>query len=298
VAYNAQGRSRYQFAADAPGNWIAERHDVMSGAKVSSSSWLACRRPRRSPTLRLLTIPPAGSGPGVYADWGEALPDGIEVWSVVAPGREVRYGEPVPPRLQDHVDDIAVAIQLLSNVPFAVFGHSMGAVVAFELARHLARKGRKPPEQLFLSGARGFSLPRNRELEHVLSDHALADAVRLHYGGFPAEVEAHADLLALALTALRADLAALESHQRLPGPLLSIPIAVLGGSADPSVSVEDLRAWAAETSGAFTLKVFSGNHRYLESQRPAVVAWLGEILRSLAARLKSHNSAARRRPCR
>src|SRR5437899_4213129 len=107
--------------------------------------WLKCWQPRPAAGVRLFTIPPAGSGPGLFADWSAALPPWIEVWSAVAPGRETRFPEPVPGRLMDHVEGIADGLRVMDAVPYALFGHSMGAIVAFELARHARDQHRPQP---------------------------------------------------------------------------------------------------------------------------------------------------------
>jgi surfactin synthase thioesterase subunit len=242
--------------------------------------WLVCRDPRPEAKVRLVAVPPAGSGPGLYADWASALPAWIELWLVVAPGRENRFSEPVPQRLVDHVEAIADELLLMDQRPVALFGHSMGGTVAFEVARRLRDEGRSVPGHLFLSSVRAPLLLRNYEPEHHLPTPQLLDSIRRRYGGLPAEVEAHPELLEWSLQLLRRDLLALETHQCRPADPLAFPITVLAAEADPSVPADDLRPWAQETRAAFTLRLFPGNHRYLEEQRDAVLACIGDALRT------------------
>ena len=108
-----------------------------TGAQTSANGWLVCRTTRPNAQLRLLAVPSAGMGAGLYHGWSAALPSWVEVWAVAAPGREHRLSMPAPDRLIDHAEAIAAAIREWSAMPFVVFGHSMGSVVAFELARHL-----------------------------------------------------------------------------------------------------------------------------------------------------------------
>jgi medium-chain acyl-[acyl-carrier-protein] hydrolase len=248
---------------------------------TASNKWLVCRNPRPEAQVRLVAVPPAGSGPGLYADWTSALPAWVELWLVVAPGRENRFSESVPRRLVDHVEAIAAALLLMDPLPVALFGHSMGGIVAFEVARRLRDAGRSVPHHLFLSGVRAPLLPRNYEPEHQLPTSQLLHSIRRRYGGLPAEVETHPELLEWSLELLRRDLRALETYHYRPADLLSMPISVLGGDADPSVPVDDLRAWAWETDHAFTLRVFAGDHRFLEGQRDAVLECVRDHLSAI-----------------
>lgn len=253
-----------------------------TGTLTSANGWLICRTPRSNAQLRLLGVPSAGMGAGLYHGWSTSLPSWVEVWAVAAPGREHRLSDAVPVRLLDHVDAIAQAVSEWSDMPFTVFGHSMGSVVAFELARYLRDQQRPMPSQLFVSALRPPWLPDDVPPEHVLSSAELLEAVRRRYGGMPPGIEAFPDVLEWALEVLRADLRALETHAFVAGKPLDTPIAALGGADDPSVSAADLDAWAAGTTRAFSVRRFAGNHRYLDSARADVLAHVRDVLRNLS----------------
>lgn len=168
-------------------------------------------------------------------------------------------------------------LEPLMDRPFALFGHSLGAVVAGEVARTLQARGRAPAH-LFVS-----SRPPRREVDqqiHKLSDQAFIAAMNRRYQGIPEEILQHPDILALLLPALRADLEALETFT--PDASLGkidCPTTVFGGALDRAVSRADLEAWRDEVSGACRIRVFPGDHFYIEPQRANLV---GEIAATLA----------------
>ena len=248
---------------------------------ISRNRWLVCRSPRPGAQLRLLAIPSAGSGSGLFHVWDMALPRWVELWSVMAPGRESRYSEPVPDRLLDYVEAIGDALGGIEQIPLVVFGHSMGGRIAFELARHLGERRQPLPLHLFLSSIAAPSRYEREPPKHLLGDVELLMEVRRSYGGFPPEVERYPELLRAALRVLRDDLHALETHRERASAPLSVPISALGGNDDPSVSEEDLRAWEVETTGGFDLLLFQGDHRYMESRVEAVLAYLVPTLKAL-----------------
>ena len=198
---------------------------------------------------------------------------------MLAPGRETRFSEPIPLRLEEYVEPIAEALRSLDDVPFAIFGHSMGGTLAFETARFHRETGRPLPLRLFISSRRAPSLPRAGEPDHLLPDQELLEVVRRRWGGFPPEVERYPDVVSMALRVLRADLRALETYDSGVTPPLPVPISALGGDGDPSLPVEDLVPWERETSADFELRVFPGDHRYLEKERSALLTHLRTVLR-------------------
>jgi surfactin synthase thioesterase subunit len=256
---------------------------MATGGKASANGWLLCRTPRVRPLLRLVAIPPSGAGAGFYHGWGAELPHWVETWAVAAPGREHRLSEPVPRHLADHVEAIAEALRPLDDAPVVLFGHSMGSLVGFELARRLCADASPPPQSLYVSALRPPSLRPDHEPEHLLPAEALIATVRRRYGGLPSEVEAYPEVLEWALGVLRGDLRAMEEYCYQPTMALPIPITAFGGDADPAVPLEDLHEWVRETQREFAVQAFPGNHRYLEAQRSAVLTYLANDLRTRAA---------------
>lgn len=158
----------------------------------------------------------------------------------------------------------------------------MGAVLAAEVARALEAEGGPLPRHLFVSGRRPPHVPGPESPLHVLPDGAFVRELERRYGGMPAEITRHADLLELLLPAIRADVRALETHRPPPRPPLSCPISAFGGGDDRLTPREHLEAWRGETGGAFRVRVFAGGHFYLDAQRAEVLADVAALLPSPA----------------
>jgi medium-chain acyl-[acyl-carrier-protein] hydrolase len=155
--------------------------------------------------------------------------------------------------------------------PFALFGHSFGALVAFEVARELRRRGGPEPAHLFISARRGPRRPDPVPPLHGLSDDRFLAEVRSRYGGIPDAVLEEPELLALLLPTLRADLQAVETYTSEPDTPLEVPMTAFGGLNDPWASLEDLEAWADETRGRFHITRFPGGHFYLNESEAALL---------------------------
>jgi medium-chain acyl-[acyl-carrier-protein] hydrolase len=242
-------------------------------------------RPRapRTARLRLFCLPYAGGAASAYRTWDDALAPDVELCPVQLPGRGSRFREPSFRRLADLVRALTQGLLPLLDRPFAVFGHSMGAVVAFELARELRRRGAPGPVLLAVSG---HQAPRRPEPEPPFSH--LADAefvaeVRRRYDGIPQEVLAEEELLQLLLPALRADVEALEGYTYSADAPLACPISCFGGEDDRHVSLADLEAWRDETRATATVRTFPGGHFFVDSARDDVVRALGQDLATWSA---------------
>jgi medium-chain acyl-[acyl-carrier-protein] hydrolase len=236
----------------------------------SGGSWVLQFRRKTGPRLRLFCFPYAGGGAAVYRGWAEQVQPEVEVCSVRLPGREARLAEPPFTRAADLAQALAGALEPLLDVPFAFFGHSMGALAAFELARELRRRGGPLPARLLVSGARAPGRPDREPPVRELPDTEFVAEVRRRYDGIPGAVLDNPELVQLLLPCLRADFTLVETYRPVDEPPLACPISCYGGLDDHHVSREDLEAWRGQTSSAFTLRMFPGDHFFLHSSESSL----------------------------
>jgi medium-chain acyl-[acyl-carrier-protein] hydrolase len=191
------------------------------------------------------------------------------------PGRETRLSEPLFTRMEPLLDAMDRELRPWLDIPYAVFGHSMGALLAFEWARRLRRNGYLMPACLFLSGRRAPDLPGDTGLLHPLPDREFVQELTRRYDGIPPEFLGDAALMEVFLPILRADIAVVESYRFQEDEPLDCPITVFSGMNDASVSWDELLAWKRHTSRRFAMQVLPGGHFY--PQRP--------LLRTISATL-------------
>jgi medium-chain acyl-[acyl-carrier-protein] hydrolase len=243
-----------------------------------TTSWLVRVQPVAQPTMRLLCVPYAGVGASAYRLWRGALSPDIEVLALQAPGRESRLRETPFTEMQSLVTAATEAVRDELDVPFAIFGHSVGALIAFELVRHLRDEGCSEPVHLFVSGRRPPHLPPRHPAIAQLPDHEFVAEIDRRYGGIPAEVMSEPDLLALLLPGLKADIALFEGYRYRPLAPLACPISAYGGSQDADAVPADLGRWQQLTRGAFTVRTFPGAHFFLQTAHADVVRAVGDAL--------------------
>lgn len=249
----------------------------MSGA--AASRWVPGRRAGR-PQLRLLCFPYAGGGASVFRPWAALLPPWVELCAVQLPGRENRVAEPLRRRLPALVVEAADGLLPLLDPPFALFGHSLGAVLAFELCRVFRRAGWPLPERLFVSAHVAPQRAYLRRRLHHLPDAELLRELR-GYRGTPDAVLDSAELVRLLLPVVRADFELLDTYSYVPEPPLDVPISAFGAVDDVEIRLEDVAAWREQTSAEFTLREFSGGHLFLQTAPGDLVTALCEDLEAV-----------------
>jgi len=214
---------------------------------------------------RLFCLPFAGGGASAYRTWRRTPEHGVDVCPVGLPGREARIREAPFRRLGPLADALVEVLRPWTSSPWALFGTSMGALVAHELAHRLPAAGAPAPRALFVAAA--IAPDRRRRTGtplHALSDAGFTDALR-RLAGTPAEVLEHAELMELLLPALRADFELYETADDPPRAPLDCPIVAFSGARDAEVPAEDLAAWSARTRGGFRAITLEAGHFFLDS---------------------------------
>jgi medium-chain acyl-[acyl-carrier-protein] hydrolase len=252
------------------------------GGRTVSNVWTRYTRTVPGARNRLLCFPCAGGGAGAYRSWVEQLAaSGTEVWPLQLPGRENRLREAPIDDLGLLVGELADEFaDRLGELPFALFGHSVGARVAFEFTRELRRRGGAAPVLLIVAANRPPHRPDPDPPAHTLPHDRFIARLRT-YGGTPEAVFAEPSLMDLLFPVMRADFALAERGPWVHEPPLSCPITVFGGLADKSVRADELQPWAELTTGAFTCRMFDGGHFFLTETPHLVVAAVREALRQV-----------------
>jgi medium-chain acyl-[acyl-carrier-protein] hydrolase len=248
--------------------------------KTLSTPWLGRFKPNPQAQLRLFCFPYAGGGTLAFRGWAENLPAGVEICPVQLPGREHRMREPALTSIPVIVEAAAEALAPHLDKPFAFFGHSMGALISFDLARTLRDRHGITPVRLFVSGCRAPHLKRKRPPTYNLSEAEFVHELR-SLNGTPRELLDSPDLMRLLLPLLRADFEASETYAYVPGAPLDCPIHAFGGTDDPEVDRREIREWCEQTVAEFSLKMFPGDHFFLHSARPLLLDALAQQLRQI-----------------
>ena len=264
------GASRPAQARPAPGRTAA-------AVSTEATDWLVRSRTDAQARMRLFCLPYAGGNASVFRRWADELPAEVEVCPIQLPGRERRHKEPPFTQMSALVKMLTQVLGPYLDLPFALFGHSMGALASFELARQLRREGLAGPAHLYVSAMRAPQLPDLEPPLHRLPEPRLVAKLR-EINGTPEEMLTDPETLALYLPALRADLALVETHVHQTEPPLTCPLTVFGGVQDDKVPEEALAAWRSQTEGSFTLQLLPGDHFFIQQRRTELLAALAQHL--------------------
>ena len=246
-------------------------------APAKTDSWIRCPTPHPAARLRLFCLPYAGGGASIFKNWGDALPDSIEVCAIQLPGREDRIAETPFRRVEQLLPVLLDRLRPYLDRRIAFFGHSMGAFLSYELARALTEENRAPAH-LIVSGQRAPHLPLSRPKSYHLSDTGFCERLR-SLNGTPASVLAEPELLSMILPLLRSDFEMSETYQRVPKTKLDCPIQVFGGDRDEEVDRAGLEAWQETTSASVKIEILPGDHFFLQSQTDALLETVERTLR-------------------
>jgi medium-chain acyl-[acyl-carrier-protein] hydrolase len=240
--------------------------------------WFPFRRSSPAAKIRLFCLPPAGGGATLFRAWPQLLPPSIEVCAIQLPGREGRIAEDAIPRMGPLVDATASAMAPILDLPFAFFGHSMGALVGFEIVRCLRRLGRGQPMHLFASAVPAPHHP-DPDTIHQLSDDAIVAKLRAEEGsGFPEDVLDSPELMEMLLPLLRADAAVTETYEYVAEEPLACPITVFAGTHDEKMAPEAVRDWRTYARGPFRELILPGGHDFLKTRSPQITQAIARAL--------------------
>jgi medium-chain acyl-[acyl-carrier-protein] hydrolase len=238
--------------------------------------WLSCYKPNPAAKLRLFCFPYAGSGALIYRNWSRSLPAHVEVCPVQLPGRGSRQRETPFIRMDQLVKATLREMRPYLDKPFAFFGHSMGAIIGFEMARLLRRDDATLPVHLFVSGRSGPPVRKPTTQTYNLPDAAFMEELQ-RLKGTPAEVLEHPELMQVLIPLIRADFELIQTYTYSDEPPLNIFLTAIGGLQD-EITREELEGWRAETTSAFSLRMLSGDHFYLTTNQQLLLPILAQEL--------------------
>ena len=253
-------------------------------AQLSSDDNLWCRRYRaaENPSARLVCLPFAGGSAPYFRPTALALDPSVDVVAIQYPGRQERHAEPCVDDMAELADRLHGILSRQPALPLTLFGHSMGAVLGFELTRRFEAEG-NAPVHLFASGRRAPSTYRDETI-HLRSDAGIMNELR-RGGGAASVVLNDEEMMRAALPSLRADYKATETYTCSPDVVVTTPITALTGKSDHKTTVAEAEAWARHTSGSFTLRVYSGGHFFLSDNAGEVNTQLRAHFAAEQARL-------------
>ncbi|MDB1089998.1 alpha/beta fold hydrolase [Streptomyces sp. ACA25] len=250
---------------------------------ATNDLWVRRFHPAPEAPVRLLCLPHAGGSSTYFFPVSQRLSPRVETLAVQYPGRQDRRNEPCVESVHELADLLADVVEPWQDKPLALFGHSMGASVAFELALRLEARG-TGPAALFVSGRRAPLAHRDERIHQRDDDGLIAEIKRLN--GTESSMLEDDEILRMVLPAIRADYKAAETYRYRPGPPLSVPVCALTGEADPKATTDEVRRWAEHTEGRFDMIVYPGGHFYLNTHAPAVIE-------EIASRLVPSTAAGR-----
>ena len=240
--------------------------------------WFSVPKPNQQASLRLFCFPYAGGAAAVFRSWAAGLPKEIEVCSIQLPGHGSRHSEALYDRIESLIEDLVPAILPFLDKPFAFFGHSMGALIAFELASHLRSVYRLEPAHLFVSGRTAPQVTRPERRTFDLPEREFIEELR-RLNGTPPQLLEDPEVLQIALPILRADFAICQTYRFSSEHLLTCPLTAFGGLHDQEIEREGLEAWRHRTTGSFSLRMLAGDHFFLHTSQELLLQVISQKLR-------------------
>jgi len=241
-------------------------------------TWVRRFHPASDPRARLVCFPHAGGSASSFFPVSRAMAPSVEVICLQYPGRQDRRTEPCLDDVGAFADAATSALASWTDLPLVLFGHSLGATIAFETARRLQASG-KEVGALFASGRRGPTTERDERVHQLPDDGLLAELRRM--SGTAGAVLGDDELVRMIMPALRADYRAAETYRHSPGETLRCPITVLVGDTDPKVTADEARDWADHTTGPFAMTTFPGGHFFLQDHQQEILTAISKQIDAL-----------------
>ncbi len=246
---------------------------------TDTNGWLTRPKPNPKARLRLYCFPYAGGAPQIFSSWVSLLPSEVEVLAICMPGRGRRFAEPAFTDMEPVMQALAPLLPL--DKPFAFFGHSMGALIGFELARRIRDRSGREPQHLFVSACFAPHESDPRPIHHLAEPDFVRELTELN--GMPREVLENRELIQLVMPMIRADFTLTETYAFGESSPLTCPLTAIGGTDDSFATQSNLEAWRRHTSGSFELRMFRGDHFYLHSAQQQLLSYIGSQLRRVLA---------------
>ena len=248
---------------------------------VPPTPWWSCPRPNPAAPLRLWCLPFVGAGAAIWHPWAARLGSTAEIMAARLPARETRLAESPLTRMTAVVDALVVDIIQFASDDYVLCGHSLGGLVAFELARRLRALKVPQPKALILCGTRAPHIPRPEPPLHQLTAREFLPEIEHRYGAIPPEIREHPEFLELLIPSLRADMEIYETYRYAPATRLDLPLLALGGTRDRIVSRSDVLGWRTHTTGRCETAFINSGHFFPQDAVDEVVPVVSTFLESL-----------------
>jgi medium-chain acyl-[acyl-carrier-protein] hydrolase len=255
----------------------------------TAKAWFQSGEAREQADLKIFCFPYAGGTSLVFKKWADLLPSTVQVLAAELPGRGARLHEPPFVSLPTLIDDLTEVVWPLLDRPVAFFGHSMGAIIAFELARSLRGRYGREPQALFVAGRRAPQVPNSEPITHNLPKDEFMKAL-IDLDGTPKEVIEHDELMEMMIPLLRADFQLIQTYEFIADAPLRCPITVYGGLRDSHVTRDMLLPWKDLTRSKFALHMLPGDHFFLRSSQSQLLGLLARELRECIAHTQANNT--------
>lgn len=244
--------------------------------QLPNKKWLRFFKRNPNASIRLFCLPYGGTGPSIYREWANYFGDDVEVIGILYPGRESRIAETLTPDIRQMASDLLAAIQPLLDKPYVVFGHSMGALIGYELVARVSARQLPMPRHLFVSGTDAPHYEEQEPIHHLPEDEFLDALIELN--GMPDEVLQNRELLSYALPIIRSDFAACAEYWLEESNQLDCPLSAYGGTRDSKVEIAHVEEWSQYTSKEFACRIFDGDHFFLHSHEEQILSELHDKL--------------------